>query len=120
MTVAVACLLALVILGSIQIAGADGFQGALCALTLGDHTTYAPAYTASGFERVQMGMTRRQVEQLLGNPLDEWTAPDDLDHLYRRWTRQGDGSDYYRLRVIRFLGDGVDEKTGYFYCEFLD
>jgi hypothetical protein len=59
-------------------------------------------------------MSAREVEELLGRPVDEWTATGD--DLYWRWTRSRDGSQYYRYRVVRFLRGRVDDKIAHFSC----
>ena len=59
-------MLSVVILWSIQVGSLDGFDGEVCSATLGDHTAYAPTYSAADFRRIQVGMTAEQVQQLLG------------------------------------------------------
>jgi hypothetical protein len=56
----------------------EGFSGWLNWLAFWDHpgTHFAPGFSEKQFSRVKPGMTRSQVESLLGKPLD--TAPWDL------------------------------------------
>jgi len=115
--VGVALLLAVAIVASVQIVTVDGFQGALCSTILADHTTYAPSYSASGFNRLKSGMSVQDVEALVGRPLEEWTIPGDQGQLYWRWSKSRDGSHYYRYRVARFRNGHLEEKTAFFFCD---
>lgn len=114
--IGVALLLAVAIVGGIQVANADGFQGALCSTILADHTMYASSYSASGFNRIRAGMSVQEVEGLVGKPLEEWTVPGDQGQLYWRWTKSSNGSHYYRYRVARFRNGQLEEKTAFFFC----
>ncbi len=114
--VSLAFLLAVAIVGGIQVATVDGFRGALCSTILTDHTTYAPSYSASGFNRVEVGMSLQEVEGLVGKPLEEWTVPGDQGQLYWRWTKSRDGSHYYRYRVATFRNGHLEEKAAFFFC----
>lgn len=115
----VACALSVPVLWGSHIASPDGLAGEVCSATLGDHTEYAAAYSASGFRRIRVGMSAEQVRQLLGKPLDQWT-PDGSDDLYWRWTRSRDGSHYYRYRVVIFRAGRVGDKSAYAYCDPMD
>ena len=115
--VSAAFLLAVAIVGGIHVAIADGFRGALCSTILADHTTYAPSYSASGFNRLTAGMSLQEVEGLVGKPLEEWTVPGDQGQLYWRWTKSRDGSHYYRYRVARFRNGHLEEKMAFFFCD---
>jgi hypothetical protein len=117
--VGVALLLAVAIVGGVQAATVDGFRGALCSTILGDHTMYAPSYSASGFNRIRAGMSVQQVEGLVGKPLDEWTVPADQGQLYWRWTKSRNGSHYYDYRVARFRNGHLEEKTAFFFCDLI-
>jgi hypothetical protein len=114
--VSVALLVAVAIVGGIQVATIDGFQGALCSTILADHTTYAPSYSASGFNRAKVGMSLQEVEGLVGKPLEEWTVPGNQGQLYWRWTKSRDGSHYYRYRVATFRDGHLEEETAFFFC----
>jgi hypothetical protein len=114
--VGVAFLLAIAIVGGIQAASIDGFHGAACSTILGDHTEYAPSYSASGFNRITTGMSVHEVEGLVGKPLEEWTVPGEQGQRYWRWTKSRDGSHHYRYRVARFRNAHLEEKSAFFFC----
>jgi hypothetical protein len=116
--IAIVSLMAVTALGTVEATTLDGFDGILCALILSDHTAYASTYSASGFRQIQVGMTTREVEALLGRPLDEWTVPGPSPRIYWRWSRSRDGSQYYRRRVVSFSSGRLAAKSANFVCGF--
>lgn len=110
------------------------FPKALFELLLPDQTVYNHNFSDRLFSRVKVGMTEREVLQVLGPPLEvsEYVGP----RVYRsnwaegasavagvefRWwaySKPGKLSDSYHVRAIRFAPDGrVTEVTDRYYAD---
>jgi len=86
-----------------------------------DHaeTRFAPGFSEKLFRKVKTGMTRNEVEHIIGKPLDR--QPDRLCD----WSRPGEYWDYslpvsniwnYHLRCVIFDPDGKVFVVGREYC----
>jgi hypothetical protein len=85
----------------------DGLEGLRGGLFLED-TVFAPGYSVQAFSKVRVGMTREQVYELVGPPLDSWGSWGDAGNGYEQWSHSpGDHS--YRRRVIEYTDDLVAE-----------
>lgn len=96
----------------------DGVEGLLWGLFWGEDTAYAAGYTDAGFRQVTVGMTRTQVHNLLGPPLQRWSFAPDIHGADNgeRWSHSP-GDDSYRIRVVRYRGNVVVRKQTEFYVD---
>jgi hypothetical protein len=96
----------------------DGIEGLVFGSFLREDTVYAPGYTDSGFRRVAVGMSRSQVEALIGAPQHEWPVGGDTDRsgVGARWSHSP-GDTHFRCRVLLFRNDVVVEKHTEFYVD---
>jgi hypothetical protein len=95
----------------------DGLTGLLLGLLLGEDTTYASGYSKSGFTAVKLGMSRAEVEALIGVPQKGWSL-DEANPLNfgARWS-YSPGDTHYRCRVLLFRDGRVAEKHTDFYVD---
>jgi hypothetical protein len=87
----------------------DGLPGVLGIVFAREDTVYSAGYSNAAFRRIREGMTRDQVRDILGDPLETRTDP---------WaTRRGEAEDCwafstspgytnYRIRLVCFDKDG--------------
>ena len=96
----------------------DGLSGALLAAALGEDTVYAPTYTNEGFRRVRIGMSHRQVHELLGAPLATWSfeRAGEPEGLAEQWSTSPSGGDF-RMRVVHFQSGRVVRKVAEFWVD---
>lgn len=77
----------------------DGWDGALLGALLGHDTEFAPGYSEDGFSRIHLGMTKAQVEALVGRPLhDSPLTERGIGWYYSR----SPGDTDYRCRAVLF------------------
>ena len=112
----IALVVTLAVVGAIELATVDGFEGVACSTILADDTTYAASYSAEGFRRIRAGMNAQEVEDLVGRPLAQWEVPRDRGRSYWRWTGSRTGSHYYRYRLAIFRNGRLEDKNAYFFC----
>jgi hypothetical protein len=95
----------------------DGFDGLLMGLLLGEDTTYAAGYSARGFDAVTLGMSRADVEALIGPPQKEYSLDEsDPREMGARWSFSP-GDTHYRCRGLLFRDGKVYEKHTEFYVD---
>lgn len=78
----------------------------LTFLVFGEDTEFAPGYSETSFRRVTPGMSRDEVQALLGAPLPALTTPADSTMRYSF----SPSSTHYRERTI-YLENGRVRKT---------
>ena len=92
----------------------DGLDGWFWSSGFVDDTVYAPGYSDRAFRMVKVGMSRGDVEHLLGTSIDGPTFSQGLR--IERWSKAAhDGS--FRERVIRYNNDVVVSKYSGFYID---
>jgi len=85
----------------------------------GDFTLYAKGYSESRFRTVRIGMTTRQVKNLLGAPLN-WDTPETSEASGEGiwcYTRPGKSPGSYWVRHIAFRNGVVDDINMHFYMD---
>lgn len=50
----------------------DGKKAELCSLMLGENSNYPSDYTHRGFRQIQIGMSKKELLSLVGEPLQIW------------------------------------------------
>jgi hypothetical protein len=85
-------------------------------------TKYSPGYTDEKFSSVKIGMTEKQVINLLGEPLTRWrpyqyTNFHDKKHFVGLEYSISPSGTHYCLRQIYLDSGVVAEKIGYFYID---
>jgi outer membrane protein assembly factor BamE (lipoprotein component of BamABCDE complex) len=91
----------------------DGFSSIILSLVFPEDTIYASGYTDAGFMKIEVGMTRDQVYQILGKPLSVWTNDTTVGE---RWSRSP-GDTHFRCRVLQFLDEKVVDKHSEYYVD---
>lgn len=85
--------------------------GVLC----GEATSYSPGYSKMGWFRVRVGMTERQVTDLLGEPLRTFDRGTNNEHW--EYTSCSGPSECYFLRMLYFKNGIVTEKRSNLYID---
>jgi hypothetical protein len=93
----------------------EGYSGLICEIIWpGDDTKYAQGYSHEKFLSIKIGMTEKEVINILGEPLMRWEPEKQLLGLQYSDTPS---SWNYHLRQV-YLKDGfVKEVIGYFYID---
>lgn len=104
----------------------DGFLAEPFDLLGMTDTQYANGYTHRGFNRIEVGMTERDVIGILGEPLYRWSPygarsvskrfPTKAHYVALTYSRSP-SSTHYRLRQVIFDRGEVAEIRGYFYVD---
>ena len=84
----------------------DGLDGLFFSRLFQEDTIYAPGYSDTAFRKVTVGMSQAEVLALLGPPISEWEA---CDNMAMGWSKSP-GDTHYRQRVV-FFQNGVVTKT---------
>lgn len=85
-------------------------------------TNYSSGYTDEKFESISIGMTEKQVLDILGEPLTRWrpyrnTKFQDKEHFVGLQYSESPGSGHYNLRQIYLDNRKVAEIKSYFYID---
>jgi hypothetical protein len=85
----------------------------------GQGTVYASGYTESRFRRLNIGMTARQVEDLLGPPLaqGEWLSSRGIMEPHWSYTLPYRHLGDYWIRRVYFCNGFVDHTDKHFYLD---
>lgn len=91
-------------------------------LILQPDTNYSSGYTDEKFESISIGMTEKQVLDILGEPLTRWrpyrnTKFQDKEHFVGLQYSESPGSRHYNLRQIYLYNGKVAEIKSYFYID---
>jgi hypothetical protein len=91
-------------------------------LILQPDTNYSSGYTDEKFESISIGMTEKQVLDILGEPLTRWrpyrnTKFQDKEHFVGLQYSESPGSGHYNLRQIYLDNGKVAEIKSYFYID---
>ena len=101
----------------------DGISGELLSLHLRPDTKYSAGYSHEGFNMVTVGMSEKEVLEILGEPLVRWLPYDHSDDEEKEnWVSfqysESPSSSHYRLRQVLFNEKGtVEKKTGYYWVD---
>lgn len=96
----------------------DGWEAAVVSLFYRTDTEFSTAYTETGFSRLKIGMSQKEVLDILGKPLDVFRVHsiDGGNSMGWRYTKSpGDHS--YRVRVVIFEGEKVSRILSEFYVD---
>lgn len=93
----------------------DGISGVLGSLLLREDTLYASGYSDFNWRRVQIGMTRQDVHDLLGQPLSQWALGNPGEN-GERWSLSPSDTNF-RCRVLLFRDNRVRSKHSEFYFD---
>lgn len=91
-------------------------------LILQPDTKYSAGYTEEKFESISIGMSEKQVLDILGEPLTRWrpyryTKFQDKEHFVGLQYSESPGSGHYNLRQINLDNGKVAEIISYFYID---
>ena len=91
-------------------------------LILQTDTKYSSGYTDEKFESISIGMSEKQVLDILGEPLTRWrpyrnTKFQDKEHFVGLQYSESPGSGHYNLRQINLDNGKVAEIISYFYVD---
>lgn len=93
----------------------DGLDGLLFSMVTEESTYYSPGYSSKSFRRVQIGMSQREVRDLLGEPLREYPVDGGRRKGWLYSWKRADSS--YRERVILFESGKVVRKYSDYYVD---
>lgn len=94
----------------------EGYSGLLLKqICLGTVTKFSKDYSDEGFLQIKIGMTKKEVIEILGEPINEWQPLDPTQQslTYSEAGRSGD----YSLRQILLEKGQVHEIFGYFFTD---
>lgn len=100
----------------------DGVGGEVASLFVRMDTEYADGYSHSGFNRISIGMTEREVLSILGEPLQRWQPykrtrfKEKANYVGLEYSRSPTSKNF-RLREVYMDRGVVAEKIGYFYLD---
>lgn len=91
-------------------------------LLLQPDTKYSAGYTDEKFESISIGMTEKQVLDIIGEPLTRWqpyqyTKFQDKEHFVGLQYSESPSSGHYNLRQIYLDSGKVAEIISYFYID---
>ncbi len=91
-------------------------------LILQPEPKYSSGYTDEKFESISIGMSEKQVLDILGEPLTRWrpyrnTKFQDKEHFVGLQYSESPGSGHYNLRQIYLDNGKVAEIISYFYID---
>ncbi|MBK8874391.1 MAG: hypothetical protein IPN13_10900 [Bacteroidetes bacterium] len=91
-------------------------------LILQPDTKCSAGYTEEKFESISIGMSEKQVLDILGEPLTRWrpyryTKFQDKEHFVGLQYSESPGSGHYNLRQINLDNGKVAEIISYFYID---
>ncbi len=91
----------------------DGISGVFASMfSREDTTVYAPGYTDQSFRKIEIGMDRREVYDLLGNPIRK-TELETQNKQLEEWSYSPNDSDFRRREIIFRDGVVVDKNAEY-------
>jgi hypothetical protein len=96
----------------------DGMTGLIFGTLLPEDTVYASGYSDSGFRRIRVGMSRAEVESLVGAPQKEWPVEQVANgpDVGARWSYSPADTNF-RCRVVLFRKGAVVAKHTEFYLD---
>lgn len=94
----------------------DGIKGELLALLLGENTVYSKNYSDNAFRKITIGMTKEEVEQLLGEPLFIGKFPESSLEIWDYSEQIGSG-DNFRRREFSLVEGKVESINAHFYVD---
>ena len=97
----------------------DGVAGIIGPFVAPEDTVYAPKYTLDGWKRVRVGMSRTEVEAILGTAQLTYSVDrgsHDGADTGARWS-YSPGDTNYRHRVLLFRNSIVVEKRSEYYFD---
>ena len=100
----------------------DGVSGEIWDFVYNTDTRYAYGYSNKRFNEIKIGMTEKEVLDILGEPLTKW-SPYQNTRFYSKAKFVGfqysmsPTDTHYRLRQVNFNEGLVEEKIRYFYVD---
>ncbi|HEX8425733.1 hypothetical protein [Hymenobacter sp.] len=100
----------------------DGMSGEIWNVFLTEDTEYSAGYSHFAFAKVTVGMSRKEVENMLGKPLVVWKPYKysnyrSKKHFIGYEYSRSPTSTHYRLRQVYFDRDKVVDVINYFYID---
>jgi hypothetical protein len=100
----------------------DGASGEVWGLITAADTKYSVGYSDTKFRQLKIGMTERQVIQIVGKPLIRWQpfsspAFKDKNHYVALEYSESPPGTNYRLRQVYLNGGRVAEINSYYYLD---
>jgi outer membrane protein assembly factor BamE (lipoprotein component of BamABCDE complex) len=91
----------------------DGIGGIVCRILMEEDTVWASGYSDEGFRSVRLGMTRSEVHNLLGPPIEStpWEGQS-----WENWTYSPADTNY-QVRDVVFKDDVVVRKISEYWVE---
>ena len=93
----------------------EGYEGVFCELLFpGEDTRYANGYSHIKFLKIRVGMTEKEVIDILGQPLSRWQPDDNCNALQYS---ESSTSTHYRMRKVILAKGKVEDIEGYYYVD---
>lgn len=101
----------------------DGFRPEMTSLLYGEDSRYSPNFSHHAFDKIKPGMTKKQVLELVGEPLQIFPFTKDIyestipinQFAYKYCVTDSDTN--YRLRIVYFKNDTVTEVLKEYYYD---
>jgi len=95
----------------------DGLIGEISIFILEtEDTKYSKKYSHKAFNKIEIGMSKEEVNSIIGKPLDNWNPTKKTKEISFVYSISP-SSTHYRLRQIQFSENLVSAKIGYFYVD---
>jgi SmpA/OmlA family protein len=112
-------LLFLALAATYQMLSLEGIQGHIWSHMYPGTTEWAPGYSGWAFWKIFPGMSKDQVRELVGEPLDTYTRSGDDDQLreYWRYSRSPTSSHFHDRTVIFDQSGHVKMRLSEYYID---
>lgn len=105
----IVALLVILIMFMLRFGPYESAEDLILATILWDDTAYSAKYSDSKFREITIGDTKRQVLELIGEPLIKKTYPPDKHNDTQEywWYSRSPSSNHYHQRLVVFSSNGV-------------